>query len=140
MNNKKAFYEYHIEDEYLAGIVLEGAEVKSLRAGNASLEGSFCYITKNEVFVKGMYVKEFENSCISINPNRERKLLLTKREIAKIQKKLAMPGYTLIPLKVEVGKLIKLKIGLGCGKKEYDKREAIKGRDIDRYIKREYAK
>jgi len=136
MNNRKAYYDYFIDDEFLAGIILQGAEVKSLRNLHATLDGAFCYLENNEVFVKGIYIKEFENSCIAIDTTRVRKLLLTRREIAKIQKKLEIPGYTLIPLKIEVGPLIKVKIGLARGKKQYDKRETIKERDVQRDLQR----
>jgi SsrA-binding protein len=136
MNNKKAYFEYFILEEFTAGIKLLGAEVKSLREGKASLDGAYCYLEGNKIFIKGMFIKEYENSCIEVDPNRVRELLLNKREINKIEKELQNVGYTLIPLKIEVGKLIKVKIGVAKGKKLYDKRETIKERDITREIQR----
>ena len=132
MNNKKAYYEYHIEDEFIAGMALLGSEVKSLRAGHCSLNGSYCYLTDKGVQVKGMNIKEYDEARDNHEPLRERQLLLTKKEIAKITKGLETKGYTLIPLTVIVGRTIKLKIGLAKGKKLYDKRQSIKARDIER--------
>ena len=136
VKNKKAYYDYHIIDEFTAGIVLLGSEVKSIRDGHANLQGSYCYLDQNSVIVKSMNVKEYPNACVQHEPLRERHLLLNKNEIAKIRKKLEIAGTTLIPLLLITGKTIKLKIGLAKGKKLYDKRNTIKERDIDRENKR----
>lgn len=139
MNNKKAYYEYFILEEFTAGLKLIGSEVKSLREKNCNLDGAYCYIEGNKIFIKNMFIKEFGNSCIEVDPYRVRELLLNKREIRKIEKELQVQGITMIPLKVVLGNSIKLQLGLGKGKKLYDKRETIKARDIEREIKREQA-
>lgn len=143
INNKKAYFNYIVEDEYIAGLVLLGGEVKSIREGKASITESFCYITHEmEVMMKASYVKLYENNgFVKYDENRERKLLLHKDEIRKIHRfmKEKGKGYTIIPLSVffnERGKC-KVKIGICKGKKLYDKRETIKERDIDRQSKRE---
>jgi SsrA-binding protein len=139
MNNKKAYFEYFILEEFTAGLKLIGSEVKSLREKNCNLDGAYCYIEGNKIFIKNMFIKEFANSCIEVDPYRVRELLLNKHEIRKIEKELQVQGITLIPLKVVLGNSIKLQLGLGKGKKLYDKRETIKARDIEREIKREQA-
>ena len=139
MNNKKAYYEYFILEEFTAGLKLIGSEVKSLREKNCNLDGAYCYIEGNKIFIKNMFIKEFGNSCIEVDPYRVRELLLNKHEIRKIEKELQVQGITMIPLKVVLGNSIKLQLGLGKGKKLYDKRETIKARDIEREIKREQA-
>lgn len=143
IKNKKAYFDYFVEDEYIAGIVLVGGEVKSIRNGNVSLSDSFCYISQEgEVFLKNSYIKLYENvGMIKYDENRERKLLLRKEEIRKIQRfmKEKGKGYTIIPLSMffnERGKC-KVKLGICKGKKTYDKRETIKERDIDRQAKKE---
>jgi len=136
MRNKKAYFDYHITDEFTAGIVLTGSEVKSAREGHVNLQGSYCYISDGNVRVKGMNIKEYANACEHHEPLRERQLLLTKSEINKITKGLEIQGVTLVPLVVIVDKYIKLKIGLAKGKKLYDKRQTIKERDIDRETQR----
>jgi SsrA-binding protein len=139
MNNKKAYFEYFILEEFTAGLKLIGSEVKSLREKNCNLDGAYCYIEGNKIFIKNMFIKEFGNSCIEVDPYRVRELLLNKHEIRKIEKELQVQGITMIPLKVVLGNSIKLQLGLGKGKKLYDKRETIKARDIEREIKREQA-
>ena len=136
MNNKKAYFEYEIKDEYTAGLSLLGNEVKSLRQGEGNLNGSYCYIHDGEIFIKGFHIKAYKNSCTEIDPDRIRKLLLKKKEIEKIDRKLQDVGMTLIPLKVLVGKQIKITIGVAKGKKLYDKRQTIKARDLDRDMER----
>jgi SsrA-binding protein len=143
IRNRKARHEYQIETVYTAGMVLTGTEVKSLRGGKASLQEAYCYVNKGELFIKNMNIKEYENgSYNNHDPKRERKLLLKKKEIAKIQRALEAKGYTLVPLSVYFNErnLAKIDIGLGKGKKFYDKRHDIKDKDtkreLDRVMKR----
>lgn len=138
VNNRKASFEYELLDEFDAGIVLLGSEVKSIRQGQISISEAYCYINKGEVFVKNMHIPELKNSVAPHEPLRERKLLLTKKEIAKIELKLKNKGLTLVPTFMYNKKgLIKLKIRLAKGKKLYDKRESIKQKDIERDLKRQ---
>lgn len=143
LQNKKAYFDYFVEDEYIAGIVLVGGEVKSIRNGNVSLSDSFCYLSSdNEMMLKNSYIKLYENAgMVKYDERRERKLLLRKEELRKIHRFLKEKGkgYTIVPLSMffnERGKC-KLKIGICKGKKNYDKRESIKERDIDRQTKKE---
>ena len=136
--NKSARFNYFISDTYEAGIVLEGSEVKSIRSGHISLAESFVFIRDNEVFLKNCYIKPYENSgCFTPDARRTRKLLLNKREILKLKHKMEAGGFTIVPLKVYLkGNLVKMEIGLGKGKKLYDKRETIKQRTISRNLAR----
>ena len=140
--NKSASFEYFIEERYQAGIVLEGAEVKSLRAGKASLVESFCEIRGGEVFLKNMHIAVYDKSGAfsTRDSRRERKLLLNRIEINKIVGKVNERGYTLVPLKIYFkDALIKAEIALCKGKHTYDKKKAIAERDqkraLDRAIK-----
>ena len=138
--NKKAYFEYFVEDSYCAGIVLQGCEVKSVKSGHISIVESYITLKNGELFLKNAYIKNYENSNSSLCPDekRARKLLLRKEEIEKIRKKTEIKGYTIVPLKVFLQKnLVKLEIGVCKGKKLYDKRETIKERDIKRSINRE---
>ena len=139
IRNRQAFYEYFIEDKFEAGMVLTGTEVKSLRAGRASFNDSYCYIHKGEVYIKSLHIAEYSHgTSANHEPLRERKLLLNKREIKKIEGKIKEKGITVVPLKIffsEKG-LAKVEIGLGKGKKLYDKRETIKQRDTQREMKK----
>lgn len=138
IQNRKASYEFELLEEFEAGIILFGSEVKSIRAGNVSITEAYCYVNKREIFVKGMHIQEFKNSAVPHEPTRERKLLLTKKEISKIELALKNKGLTLIPTYMYNKKgLVKLKIRLAKGKKLYDKRESIKAKDIERDLKRE---
>lgn len=144
--NKSASFEYFIEERFEAGIVLEGSEVKSLRAGHASLNESFCELRRGEIFLKNMHIALYDKSgAFSTRDSRkDRKLLLHKREIAKIAGKVNEKGYTLVPLKVYFKEaLVKVEIALCRGKHAYDKKRAIAERDrkreTDRAIK-EYFK
>lgn len=143
IRNRKAKFEYQIDTVYTAGIVLTGTEVKSLRGGKASLQEAYCYITNGEVFIKGMNIAEYENGNIyNHEPLRERKLLLKKKEIVRIKRGLETKGYTLVPLSVYFSdrNFVKIDIGLGKGKKSFDKRDAIKSRDTQRETDREMKK
>lgn len=139
MNNRQAYYNYYIEDKYVAGIVLLGTEVKSIRDGKVSFNDAFCLFDDGELWVRGLYIAEYShgtaNNHIAVY---DRKLLLQKRELKKIQAKLKEKGYTIVPLRVFLNEknLVKVEIGLGKGKKLHDKRETIKDRDVQKEIKR----
>ncbi len=141
ISNRKAYHDYFFEAKYNAGIVLSGTEIKSLRNGKASFNDSYCFFQKGELFVKSLYIAEYIfGTYNNHNPVQERKLLLTKRELKKLETKTKEKGYSIIPLKIfltEKG-LFKMEIGLGKGKKLFDKRETLKERDTDRDIKRKY--
>lgn len=139
IKNKRAYFDYEIGDTYTAGMVLTGTEIKSIRAGKASLADSYCLAERGEVWVKGMNISEyFYGSYNNHIARRDRKLLLSKKEIAKIEKAIADPGYTLIPLKIFINDrgYAKLIIGVARGKKQYDKRQAIKEREDKRILDR----
>ncbi len=136
--NKKARHDYHIVDEYEAGIVLVGTEVKSLRNGSANLKDSYARIKNNEVYVHQMHIGPYSYASFANHePRRTRKLLLNKREIKRLYSKVNEKGYSLIPLKIyfKDGKA-KLAIALAKGKRLYDKRETIKNRDAKRDLDR----
>jgi SsrA-binding protein len=139
IKNRSAFHDYFIEDKYVAGLVLAGTEVKSLREGRASFNDAYCFFHKGELWIKSLHISEYHfgtiNNHIAV---RERKLLLNKKELRKLEAKLKEKGYSIVPLRIfftDKG-LAKLEIGLGKGKKLYDKRESIKQRDTEREIKR----
>lgn len=138
--NKKAYFNYFISDETETGIILEGSEVKSIRNGHISIAESFVQIKDGEVFLKNAYIKPYDKSGSFIPDSRKnRKLLLNKSEIIKFQKQLDTKGFTLVPLKVYFSNRNKVKvlIGLGKGKKLYDKREVLKEKAINRETARE---
>ena len=131
--NRQARFEYFIDETYCAGIVLEGAEVKSIRNNNVSLNDTFCHIYNGEVFIKNMHVAVYDKSGAfnTRDSRRDRKLLLRKAEINKLIGKVNQKGYTLIPLSVYFeGSLVKIKIGLCRGKHTFDKKQSIKEKDI----------
>lgn len=139
IKNRAAFHEYFIDNKYVAGVVLTGTEVKSLRAGKASFNDSYCIIHKGEAWIKSLHIAEYTHGTINNHdPLRERKLLLEKKEIRKIESKLKEKGYTIIPLRIFFNEknLVKVEIGLAKGKKLHDKRETIKKRDVEREMKR----
>ncbi len=139
MNNRQAYFHYFIEDKYVAGIVLLGTEVKSIRDGKLSFNDAFCMFDEGELWIRGLYIASYThgtaNNHIEVH---DRKLLLTKRELNKLQTRMKEKGYTLVPLKVFFTdkNLVKVEIGLGRGKKLYDKRETIRNRDVEKDIKR----
>ena len=139
IRNRQAYHEYQIEEKYDAGIVLVGTEVKSIREGKLSFADSFCMFFKNELWVRNLHIAEYRfgttNNHIAVH---DRKLLLNRRELRKLEAKLKDKGYTIIPLRVYFNEkgLVKMQIGLGKGKKLHDKRESIKQRDTEREIKR----
>ena len=139
IKNRAAYYEYFIDAKYEAGIVLLGTEVKSLRAGRASFNDSYCLVHKGEIWLKSLHIAEYTHGTVNNHdPLCDRKLLLQKREINKISTKLKEKGFTLIPLRIFTNdkNLVKVEIGLGRGKKLYDKRESIKEKDVAREMKR----
>jgi SsrA-binding protein len=139
IRNRSAFHDYFIEDKYDAGMVLTGTEVKSLRDGRASFNDSYCYFHKGELWIKNLHIAEYSHGTVNNHdPMRERKLLLQKRELSKLEAKIKEKGLTLVPLRIffnEKG-LAKMELGLGKGKKQYDKRETLKQRDTEREMKR----
>lgn len=139
VSNRKAYYEYHILEEYEAGIVLVGNEVKSIREGNVILNDSFIYMSGGEVWIKNLKVSKYKQSHPSVTheENRDKKLLLTKKEISKMSKKLEENGTTCVPLSIFTkNNKIKIKIGVAKGKKLWDKRQSIKDRDMKRDLQR----
>ncbi|MBP9739059.1 MAG: SsrA-binding protein SmpB [Chitinophagaceae bacterium] len=139
MNNRQAYYNYFIEDKYVAGIVLLGTEVKSIREGKVSFNDAFCMFEGNELWVRGLYIAEYSHGTVNNHiAVHDRKLLLNKRELNKLKNKLKDKGLTIVPLKVFLNdkNFVKVEIGLAKGKKNYDKRETIKQRDTDKEIKR----
>ena len=143
IKNKRATFDYAISETYTAGIVLTGTEIKSIRLGKASLVDTFCYVVNGEVWVKNMYVAEyFYGTYNNHTERRDRKLLLNRKEIAAIQKDVSVAGYTIVPLRMFISQkgYAKLVIGVARGKKEYDKRQAIKERDDKRELARMFQK
>lgn len=143
IKNKKARFNYEIGDTFTAGLVLTGTEIKSIRDGKASLTDSYCVVDNGEVWVKQMHISEyFYGSYNNHTVRRDRKLLLNKKEIAKIAKSAAEPGFTIVPIRIFISEkgYAKLVIGIGKGKKQYDKRQSIKEREdkrnLDRVMKR----
>lgn len=139
IRNKRASFDYEFLETYEAGIVLVGTEIKSIRAGKASLADSFCYFVGNELFVKGMNVSTyFWGSWAQHEPMRDRKLLLTKRELRHLRQAVKEKGLTIIATKLYVNEkgIAKLVIALAKGKKVYDKRQSIKEKDIRREMER----
>lgn len=138
IENRKARFDYFIEETYEAGIVLKGTEIKSIRAGKCNLKDSYAIVKNNEVYLLNAHISAYEKGNIfNHEETRTRKLLLHKNEIIKLSQKLNIEGYTIVPLKLYFlrGKA-KILIGIGKGKKEFDKRETIKKRDIEREIRR----
>jgi SsrA-binding protein len=139
IRNRSAYHEYFIEEKYDAGMVLAGTEVKSIREGKVSFADSFCMFFKSELWVRNLHIAEYRfgttNNHIAVH---DRKLLLNRSELRKLENKLKDKGYTIIPLRIFMSEkgLVKMEIGLAKGKKLYDKRETIRERDTEREIKR----
>lgn len=141
LKNRSAYFEYAIEDKFIAGMVLLGTEIKSIRAGKVSFNDSFCYFSKGELYVKSLHIAEYSHGTSSNHdPLRERKLLLTKRELRKMENKMKERGYTIVPLRMFITdkSLAKIEIGIGKGKKLHDKRDSIKAREADRELRRQF--
>ena len=143
IKNKRVTFDYELVDTYTAGIVLTGTEIKSIRMGKASLVDTYCYFAKGELWVKNMHIAEyFYGSYNNHTARRDRKLLLSKKELRKLERNLKDAGFTIVPVRLFVNEkgLAKLVIALAKGKKQYDKRESIKAkddrRDMDRMFKR----
>ncbi|WP_372752760.1 SsrA-binding protein [Labilibaculum sp.] len=143
IRNKKASFEYEIIETFVAGIQLFGTEIKSIRAGKASIGDSFCYFNANELYVKEMHISEYKfGSYYNHEEKRERKLLLNRKELEKLDRKTKESGLTIVPLRIFLNEkgFAKMEIALCRGKKHYDKRESLKQKDhkreIDRMMKR----
>jgi SsrA-binding protein len=139
IKNRKASFEYFLEMEMEAGLVLTGPEVKSLRDGKASISEAYGQIRNGEVWIRGMQINRFENAgYVEQEPLRDRKLLLNSSEIKKLSNKLKDVGYTIVPLEVFFSDsgFAKIRIALGKGKKNYDKRESLKKKDVERDLQR----
>ncbi|MGN1378806.1 MAG: SsrA-binding protein SmpB [Bacilli bacterium] len=134
IKNKKAYFNYFVEKEIECGIVLNGSEIKSIRNGSCNIKDSYVRIKNNECYIINMYIAKYDEASIfNHDEYRERKLLLHKSEIRKLQENINQDGYTLIPLKVYLkNSKAKVLVGLCKGKKLYDKRESIKKRDLER--------
>ncbi len=139
-NNKKAYFDYFIEDTYEAGISLAGTEVKSIRMGKCSIKESYIQVENNEMYIFGMHISPYEKGNIfNKDPLRTRKLLLHRNEIMKLKGQVSEKGYTIVPLTVYLKNgLVKVSIGLAKGKKLYDKRDSIAKKDERREKEREY--
>ena len=137
--NPSAYHNYNIEDKLEVGIVLSGTEIKSIRSGSANLKDSYAIIKNGEVFIVGMHISPYEHGNIfNKNPLRDRKLLLNKREINKLIGLTKQKGYSLVPICLYFkGDLVKLELGIGKGKKLYDKRQDLAKKDAERQIARQ---
>ena len=138
IKNKKATFDYFIEEEIECGIVLKGSEIKSIREGLANIKDCYAIIKNGEVFLLNMYIAKYNDASIfNHDERRTRKLLLNKKEILKLRDKVEISGYTLVPIKLYFKKnKAKILLGLGKGKKNYDKRESLKEKDIKRDIEK----
>lgn len=143
IKNKRATYDYAISETFTAGIVLTGTEIKSIRMGKASLVDTFCYVNNGEVWIKNMYIAEyFYGTYNNHSARRDRKLLLNRKEIRSLEKNGKETGFTIVPMRLFINDrgLAKLVIGIGRGKKEYDKRQSIKEREDRRSMARMFEK
>jgi SsrA-binding protein len=143
IRNKRARFEYHLSDTFVAGIQLKGTEIKSIRKGKGSILEAYGVVINGEVFIRNMFVSEYENASFYVHkPRSDRKLLLNKKEIVKIEKFLSTKGHTLVPLRLFLseGGWVKIEIALAQGKKLHDKRQDLKEKDdqreLDRAMKR----
>jgi SsrA-binding protein len=137
--NKKAGFNFHIEDKYAAGMMLQGSEVKSVRAHNLNMGDAYCVFENGELFVRNLHISEFKQASFAKHePMRQRKLLLSKKELKKLEQKAKTKGYTIFPIRIfenERG-IFKMEIGIGQGKKMYDKREDLKEKDVKRDLEK----
>jgi SsrA-binding protein len=139
IKNKKASFEYHFIDKFVAGIVLQGSEIKSIRDGKVNLQASYCLVKNEEIFVREMHISPYEQaSYLNHDPKRERKLLLSKREIRKLEAQSQEKGLTIVPIRLYITNkgLAKLEIALSKGKKLHDKRHDIKEKDLKKDLER----
>lgn len=139
-SNRKAYHDYFVEDTYEAGLELLGAEVKSIRQKELSLEGSFVRVENGQAKIYNMHVKPYKfNSVIEVEPTRPRRLLLNKRELRKLQAKAEIKGYALVPLEVYFKKgWAKVKVAVAKGKHTFDKRESLKRKDLNREMEKQF--
>jgi SsrA-binding protein len=140
LTNRKARFEYEIIETFVSGIVLVGSEVKSIKAGKVSIVEAYCFISNGELFIKGMHIAEHKEGGKHNNhlPLRDRKLLMNKKEIFKLDKSLSQKGLTIVPIEVIISNtgFVKVNIGLGKGKHLYDKKQSIKEKDLKRDLER----
>ncbi|WP_262247074.1 SsrA-binding protein SmpB [Parapedobacter soli] len=139
IKNKRAHFEYHILDTYIAGIRLLGTEIKSIREGKANINDAFCSFFENDLYIRNMHIAEYSHgSFYNHEAKRDRQLLLTKKELKKLKSKIDERGLTIIPLRIFIGNrgFAKVEIALAQGKKDFDKRETIKERDTKRELAR----
>ena len=140
IDNRKANYNYFLVEEYVAGVVLVGCEIKSIRNKDVNMSDSYCTFVGGELYVKNLHISPYKNSNFTYkdyDPKRDRKLLLTKRELRKLQRDVKEKGYTIVPVNLFVNEkgLVKMTISLAKGKHTYDKSQTIKERDLEREIK-----
>lgn len=139
ISNRSATFHYAVEQRYTAGMVLTGTEIKSIRQGRVSFNDSYCFFIHGELWIKSLHIAEYSHgTAANHDPTRDRKLLLTKRELRKIESKIKEKGFTLIPLRIFINEAgyAKIEIALARGKKTFDKRDSIKAKDIERDVKR----
>lgn len=139
IKNKKAYFDYELIDRYVAGIQLQGTEIKSIRLGKASLVESYCIFHKGELYIRGLQIAEYAYASYNAHePGRERKLLLNRKELYKLERKVKESGLTIVSLRLFINEsgFAKLEIALAKGKKQYDKRETIKRKDTQRQMER----
>lgn len=139
IKNKKAYFEYHILDTYIAGIRLLGTEIKSIREGKANINDAFCSFFESDLYIRNMHIAEYSHgSFYNHEAKRDRQLLLTKKELKKLKMKIDERGFTIVPLRMFISKrgFAKVEIALAQGKKDFDKRETIKERDTKRELAR----
>lgn len=139
IKNKRASFDYHILDKYVAGIRLLGTEIKSIRQGKANINDSFCAFFDDGLYIRNMHIAEYSHgSFYNHEAKRDRQLLLTKKELKKLKIKSEEKGFTIIPLRIFINNkgLAKLEIALAQGKKDFDKRDSIKERDVKREMDR----
>ena len=140
IDNRKANYNYFLVEEYVAGVVLVGCEIKSIRNKDVNMSDSYCAFIGGELYVKNLHISSYKNSNFTYkdyDPKRDRKLLLTKRELRKLQRDVKEKGYTIVPVNLFVNEkgLVKMTVSLAKGKHTYDKSQTIKERDLEREIK-----
>lgn len=140
IDNRKANYNYFLLDEYVAGIVLQGCEIKSIRNKDVNMSDAYCVFVGNELFIMNLHISAYKNVGFSYqdyDPKRDRKLLLTRRELRKLQRDVKEKGFTIVPSNLYINEkgLVKLTVALAKGKHTYDKSQTIKERDLDREMK-----
>lgn len=140
IRNKKATHKFFLEEKFIAGLVLKGTEIKSIREGKASLKEAYCYIREGELFIKSMHIAEYKyGSYENHDPKRDRKLLVNKKELKKLSTKVKEKGNSIVPVRLFINEkgLAKLEIALAKGKKLHDKRDSLKEKDMKRQMDRE---